>query len=288
MSEATIQQAPTPDHRTLGFFHLSIATSLAIEGIVGIHPDLPPTNKMPLKQYDDLWVNLRTLFRNIFNACDKATQEGIDPPEMTRLLLTEMETIPDMLKEYAGKPVKVTYYYSDYKNLEEKYPYAKLRSDNTTKQMVYTDLLIRSMAMMHRDHKERFLSFPDLITTHSTTNSLIITHLAYDLLALKNFDKLTLLESHTGKTKSSSMFYTKYYGGKELSMIPFTEELLQVFGDKEMFHPMEVSLRKALIEIAKRRQWSSVTTRARIVACLAELPSALQQFEMKKIYHSLV
>ena len=50
--------------RTIGQFPLSIATSLAMEAAFGIYPDRPET-KEPILKYDTLWVNVRTIFRNI-------------------------------------------------------------------------------------------------------------------------------------------------------------------------------------------------------------------------------
>lgn len=291
MSDYQTTPAKTADHRSLGFFPLSVGTSLAVEGLVGIHPDLPPPSSMPLKGYDEIWVNLRTLYRNIHHACDAGVQLDITPPEMTTLLLEEMEVLPDMLKEYNGRPFKVTYYYSDYKDFQIRYPHASLRVENTNKQKLYADLLHRSMGMMKqylKNHPDTFKLYPDKITANTTTNTLILTNIAYDLLAYKNFGKLSLLESHTGKIKPSTQFYTKYYGGRDLPTIPFMVELMQVFGDTELFSPLDIRLRKAILEIAAKREWSAVTTRARVQLGLEELQNPAHKLLMKQIFHSVV
>ena len=73
-----------------------------------------------------------------------------------------------------------------------------------------------------------------------------------------------MLESYTGQIKERSKWYTKYYQGKDLFRIPFREDLLQVFGDAELFKPFPKANRDELVEIAEKRSWTSVTTRDKI------------------------
>ena len=64
---------PFPGKTMLGVLHgthpLSIATSLAFEGLSGNHPD-NPTEEDLTGQYRQLWINVKTLYRNIYNASE--------------------------------------------------------------------------------------------------------------------------------------------------------------------------------------------------------------------------
>lgn len=42
--------------------------------------------------------------------------------------------------------------------------------------------------------------------------------------------------------------------------MPFREDLLQIFGDNEHFRPGDPKVRKELLEIAKKYNWTAVTT----------------------------
>lgn len=281
--EYQTQIANTADQRTLGYFQLSVATSLAIESAVGIHPDLPKPAIMPVRQYKELWINLRTLFRNIHGAMSKDVATAISSLDVAQIMLEEMRIIPDMLHHYAGQPVKVVYYVNNLNKLEQKYPEAELRKDSTPKQQQYTQLMKDVLKILLADFPDDIMVTNDMLPGHGA-NALLISHVAYDLLSEKYFGNLALLESHTGRIKPKALWYTKYYSGKELSMIPFTEELLQVFGDSETFHPLDKNLRNAIVELATRRNWSSVTTRARIVDGLGELKNPAHILKMKKIF----
>lgn len=284
-----INYATSADQRALGQFNLSIATSLAIESAVGVHPDLPPPSSMPIRRYNQLWVNLRTLHRNLMGALPKGVSEQITATEMAVLISEEMETIPDMLKQYGGTlSGGVVYYFSNLKDLNRKYPHAALREDNTVKQKLFTQGLEDFMRLMLKHKRDQFELYDDALKGNTFGKSAIITHLAYDLLSAKNFSDLTLLESHTGKFKPQALWHSKYFQGRDLSMIPFTEELLQVFGDTETFQPMDVNLRKAIVELATRRSWSSVTTRARIVAGIDELKNPAHILKLKQLYNVLI
>ena len=60
--------------------------------------------------------------------------------------------------------------------------------------------------------------------------------------------------------KKREQWYTKYNDGKELAMIPFREDLIQFFGDKESIVPYLKKTRTAIIEIADKYNWTQATT----------------------------
>jgi hypothetical protein len=285
MQETVVNYANTADGRALGFFPLSIATSLAIESAVGIHPDMPQPRDMPppITQYKSIWINMRTLYRNIVGAMSKDVAAAISAVEIAEILDEEMRVIPDMLREYAGYPIKVQYYFNNLKKIENKYREADIRKDNSDRQKIYTAIMGDVMEVMLAERRDQFMVVDDMLPGEAV-KTLIITHIAYDLLSSKNFGSLTLLESHTGRIKPKPLWYSKYYQGRDLACIPFTEELLQVFGDTETFHPLDKKLREAIITVAEKRNWHASTSRERIVEGIKELPNPAHVLKMKKIF----
>ena len=88
--------------RTIGQFPLSIATSLAMEAAFGIYPDRPET-KEPILKYDTLWVNVRTIFRNIMGSLEKEFADRVTPPMLANTLNEEMMFISKNLAELCTK-----------------------------------------------------------------------------------------------------------------------------------------------------------------------------------------
>jgi hypothetical protein len=80
-----------------------------------------------------------------------------------------------------------------------------------------------------------------------------------------------LLESHTGALKRKDKWHTKYVNGNDLPFIPFSERLLPVFGDSELFYPAKSDVREAIIGIAKKHNWTSITTDERILFSIKSL-----------------
>lgn len=251
--------------RAVGGYPISVATSLALESACGVHPEIP-VKSAPLLEYTELWINLRTLFRNFLGALDKDTVKGVGPANIADNLLVEMETIHGIVAEVTHGRARPVYYLSNYARLEQQYRHAVLRVDNTVRQKEYTAIQTKSLERLLAALKGQ----PDVhvydLKLHPPhpTKSMLLTHYAYDLLAASHFHTLVLLESHTGAIKPRPQWYTKYYQGRELSQIPFTEYFLQIFGDNETFRPMDLDLRRSLLEIAQKYNWSAVSTRDKI------------------------
>jgi hypothetical protein len=274
--------------RVVGQYPLSVATSLALEGANGVYPEREETPP-PILKYDELWVNLRTLFRNFIGSLDKTTASLIGGYESAEVIAEEMEMIPTVLQE-SNPNCKVHFYVSNYERMEQKYPRAVIRRDTTPKQRVFTatqDDCIRKLLEHHKGQPnlsvfDRKLKHPSSV--HSKV--LMITHYAYDLLSAKEFKELALLESHTGAIKPKALWYTKYNQGKELVMIPFREDLLQVFGDAETFSPMDIRLRKEILEVANKYNWSQITTLDRIRLTIESMPNKFYVDILKEILTS--
>lgn len=266
-------------NRTIGQYPLSIATSLAVESAMGIHPEIV-VNSPPIQRFEELWVNARTLFRNFMGSLPKDAMKALAAREIAEALVHEMEQISTIV------PVKVVFYVSNYAQMEQKYaPWGVTRRDTTDNQRIYTAVQTETLQeLLKLKPPFEFHGFElKLVTPRPNTKVLVLTHYPYDLLSHKNFGELTLLESHTGAIKGRTQWYTKYLNGKELPPMPFREDLIQVFGDAEHFRPGDPKLRKDLIELAKKYNWSAVSTYDKLIYGIEKLQNPYAVHVMKQI-----
>jgi hypothetical protein len=245
--------------RAVGQYPLSIATSLAIESTNGVHPDIV-VEKPPILEYPEIWINIRTLFRNLMGSFDKDTAGGVVPPELMSTLVEEMDTIASIIRDSANGRTNVIFYYSNYKDIDKKYHHAVFIEDRTDRQKQYTLIHNQTMKLLLKQHANDIRIFDLKLHSEYLAKALILTHYPYDLLSHKSFGQLDLLESHTGAIKGRALYYTKYHEGKTLSRIPFREDLIQVFGDSVIFKPYDIKVRKEVIEIAEKYKWNQVVT----------------------------
>ena len=161
-----------------------------------------------------------------------------------------------------------------------------LRTDNTIAQKAYTSLELDTITIVLNKHKDRenFLKFSSVLKPKTRVSAIIMTHMAYDLLSYSNFTKLDLLESHTGVLKPKHMWYTKYQSGKELTMMPFYKPLLKIFGDSQTYKPMDIRLRRSIIELAIEKHWTPVTTIAKVKSDLMDLKQAYYQEVVRSLF----
>lgn len=270
-------------NRTVGDYPLSIALSLALEGIQGRHPDRP-TGKNLLPKYDVAWVNLKTMFRNLFNALEKEATLTVLPGELIDGLMQEMDQFSRIIESETKSKMEVIYYLPEYSGMSHAYPHAFLRTDNTTNQLMYAGLqkvtldaisLAMGKALRHYDRK---------ITDTEARKALLLTHCPIDLFT-KTFQTKALWESHTGSVKEKHQWYTKYFNGRDLTMIPFREDFIQIFGDNEHFRPMSIGIRKEIIALALKYGWSHVTTRDKIIYTLENLENKDTLALIRSIMH---
>lgn len=242
----------------------SVATALAIEGLLGVYPDRPES-PAPLNAFDALTVNLSTLFRNLHGSLAKEDQSLLDPSNGADALKEDMAVIEAALKEVKPSFV-VEYYRNSYPIIGLKYRNAARFKPRTDRQVMYAalekdclDLLIkRSAKGQYTVGKYGMPSAPGKVAA--------ITHYPVDLLSLYDFSSLKLLESHTGKIKPQPQWSTKLgLKDEDAPLIPFNAFTLQVFGDKgAMFLAQGIKLRQAIIAMAKADGWTSMSTMSRI------------------------
>lgn len=269
--------------RTMGEYPLSIATSLAIEGAMGNHPD-HPTNHNALSEYDELWVNLKTIFRNLYNAIPREDVLTVRPSDFYDALVVEVDQLVRVIESETNARMKVVFYVSDYAGMEIKYPHAHLRGDTTPLQKAYTAAMIATLGPYIQNHRDQIKMYKLLIKDISENKVLLLTHFPIDLTT-KSIRRLALLESHTGTVKQRHQWYTKFHNGRDLPMIPFNIAFLQVFGDEQHFRPMSISVRKTIIELAQKYNWSQATTYDKIKYGLDQLKDHFLRDKLRALFH---
>lgn len=249
--------------RAVGYFPLSIATSLALQGALGTHPDRPAGPKL-LNDFNGHAVNVKTLFRNYYEAIGNDNIPQVNTKDLIDGFREEIEYYLSISEEQSGFSFKTFLYLPDYIGLETRNRHALLRTDSTPLQVLYNKTLRTVVGEIVKNEKELMNLYPLKIDAQLPSQTLMLTHFPYDLTS-KIADNLYLLESHTGVIKDRSKWYTKYYNGKDLSTIPFNEAFLTIFGDKQMFSPIGSAYRRALIELSNKYNWSFVTSKDKVL-----------------------
>jgi hypothetical protein len=267
--------------RTMSAFMLSIGTSLSFESLFpGTQPpyDLARSipNKIDLNEYDELWINIFTLFRNIVGSVPTVKVQSLTPDDVGYVLGEEAELIRDIVKMYTSGNVRVVFYSSSYHNLKSEFKHASVRTDNTEKQRQMTDLLTGSVSVFYRtqtksDTLKHFKLYLEGEQQSRNKKILLLSNYAFDLLSHSQFSKMDLLESHTGVLKEKAKWHTKYTDGKNLVRMPFNKLLLQVFGDSQTFYPMDKNLRKDIIDLSESAKWNPLTTDERVRFTISQL-----------------
>ena len=266
--------------RTISGFPLSIGTSFAMESIFNpVNPPLDPDRKIPqqinINDYTAVWVNVGTLFRNLYNAVERTFLPSLNAPDVADALVSEIETIADLVMAEGHEKVEPVFYYCSYSDLTTRFKLGTLRLPSTDKQLMYAELYKKTMDnLLRRSQREsiRHIEFyQSKFSGGNKSEALILTHFPVDLLNAKKFKSLDLLESHTGLLKKPTEWYTKYYDGRDLNMLPFNGILLTVFGDDHHFRPQNRKMKEALIELAIARRWTCLTSAAEVVNSIKTL-----------------
>lgn len=239
---------------------ISIATALALESAFGISEEMPEhKNKPPILTANALWINIRTLIRNIMSAIPSADQQRVFPDPLVDAISSEIQIIEAAVDRYTHGGCKVVIYCQSYRSIEREYPHCFHRALKTDKQQFLRGLEDEAIQKV-----EGLLQTPisksDLKLKGNNDNALIITHMPVDLLSRYEFTKLRLLESHTGKVKTSTSWNSKLTGGKDLARMPFNHVTLQFFGDGVHFSTFPAKEKKQIIELADARRWNPTTT----------------------------
>ena len=260
--------------RTVSAFPLSIGTSLAFESLfegrlAPYDPQREIPNKIDIRQYQELWVNLQTLFRNIVGSIEAKQILQLTAVDVAEVMIQEMEVIESLLQVEGHGVCQAVFYAPTYKTAytHQRHPGIKLRMDTTDHQKVYTALLINTLTVVRRMVGDKIRWIDVELIPDAPCKALVMSHFPIDLLSHTHFQRLDLLETHTGKLKPKSLWYTKFapLGKEDLSTLPFIRKLHVVFGDKVMFHPMDFKLRKLILDTSRQRMWTPMTTESKVL-----------------------
>lgn len=257
------------DTRITSSFPVSISTALALESIFDPREaQYDPQRIIPIhvdiRQYQGLYCNLLTLFRNLASSVDRNVFLNSRVDDLAMIMQSEIEVIMSLC-HVEGMGLITPYFYTcSYQSLIKLDERIKLRADHTDWQ--------KSFKAKYHKVIEYLIKQYDILVTDTkisakVPNALILTHMPYDLLNYKAFKKLDLIESNTGKLKPRTQWNSKYYPlvNEDMSHLPFHKLLLLLFGDKTLIHPSPIVLRRLLMDVSKKGHWTVATTVDKII-----------------------
>lgn len=275
---------PSLFERTTSGFPLSISTGLAFESIFPprqsvYDPEREIPQKINIADYNQLWINVDTLFRNMIQSADKNAVASTGYKETAAVLIDEMDTIQSLMYNEGGGVCTPVFYVCDYHHaLKNVHAGITLRKDSTPNQIHYTDLRNKTMKLL-KESRTDIKFYPGAIRASQGQDSvLMLTHVPYDLLSKRDFKRLDLLESNTGKLKKPFQWNSKYYPvpKRDMSILPFHRFLLMALGDKVLIQPMPMKIRTQIMDTADKRNWTPATTSEK---CLLDLSIDLHPFD---------
>ena len=278
--------------RDVSAFPFSVGSSLALESLFegkneSIDPDRQIPQKVNITDYNELWINCATLFRNLYTAIPRDRVQDTVSRDCVDALADEMSQIHELVNEESQGKTRVIYYICSYRGLEQEFKGAVRRTPNTDKQKFYQKLMDETLNRLVRRVKETqellIREFNVTFYPDERIKALIITHYAVDLLSAKRFRSLDLLESHTGVLKKFNTWYTKYYNGKELMMIPFNEYLIKFFGDNDLIVPFHFKVRRVIQEVAEQHKWNYATSMSKVRADIGTIKDHFARKEILKM-----
>lgn len=265
--------------RHLGQLPLSIATSIAFESLLNMEPSenasehvrKPKGDKQPISEFNTIWINLRTLLRNIDGAIDKDAEKNASPRDYYHVLLSEISTIDGIISNLPYE-INVVYYAKSFNSLTTIWKQALFRDVTAPRLKVFSVIERNVLDFLVDDIKKEILNKDKFIMAdcfiHIKDNSALLSHFPIDLLLRRGGKFKALIESHTGAIKYKKDWNTKLRDGKKYPRIPFDSAMIQIFGDSQnMLSPQSKQIREKLASMSEKYQWHPLTTKERILFC---------------------
>ena len=277
--------------RAISAFPISVGTSLALESLFqGPMTPIDPERKIPqhveITDNQEFWINASTLFRNLFTAIPRDHLYQVTPRDCSEAMLIEMQQIDELVRSESLNKTKVVYYYCSYKSIEKELKGITARKANTDKQKKYEKIKEETLKLVLSNIGNYGLEiekFDTFIRPRMVCKALIMTHYTVDLLTRLRFKSLDLLESHTGVLKKYPLWYTKYFNGRDLNMLPFNEFLLKIFGDNELIHPYHFKVRDVIKQVAIDFKWNYATSMSKIHSDISKIKDHFVRNELIKL-----
>lgn len=258
--------------REKGELPLSIGTSMAIESLCGLGEEFY-TKDPAINHIDELWINLRTLFRNLYGSISRTIRDSMLPDALLVGLTDDMRTIEATIAKASQGRVSVVFYMCRFDDFTQVFPNGHYKELRTEKQKVEQALENQTLEMLIEEEPSMDVrTYRTRMTDRDRGRTFIITHYPVDLLWARNYQDLKLLESHTGAIKSPVDWHTKLTGGKDLSRMPLNRLTLQVFGDGNvLFASMTPKIKKEITDLADKYKWTPLTTEEKVRYGLSRL-----------------
>lgn len=243
---------------------VSIGTALAIE-IFGGHAAEREPEPESRHHPEELWINLRTLVRNLHSGQDARVKQGALPEDFIETLEDEMRLITEYVRDVTAGKVNVLYYACEYdRDLRKRFPKGNLKEPSTPGQLSYVGIENAIVDHYSTDERPELVHFRGYIKP-SFKHAWVLTSSSVDLLDLSKFKRGLLLESHTGRLKNTIQLHSKLTNGSKMGNVPFNKMTLQVFGDKSnLFSPMPKAVKDAIQELAKQHRWTPATSTSNV------------------------
>lgn len=273
MENNVLKQVSNMQERVTSAFSLSIGTSLALETLFqGPNPSIDPDRKIPdfsgIRQFSEIWINVSTLFRNISQAVPKMVFLTATIQELYNILIQEIDVIEGIFKNNTNGMCVPVFYVASYKSLRNKHKNSDVKfREMTSPFQTHYDAVYGQILKALKESHPNIVDVDSKLEPKTRSNALIITHVPYDLVSKKQFEKLELLESHTGKVKRHFEWNSKYYPipNTDMTVLPFFEGMLFLFGDNVMIQPQIMTLRRAVMEVAFKGKWGPLVTRDKCI-----------------------
>lgn len=257
--------------REMGELPISIGTSFSIQGLYNTHPDRKPEKTLPATKGEVLYINVRTLLRNIFNATDSDKVTTTKAKDYVSVIKDEIQDINSFMENQEHK-LSLYFYLPTYASITKEFGNsADLRIPSTDLQKQKLEIEKQVFSILEQEQKalpeeRRYINVIDMeIKSSERQRAFILTHLPIDLLYVKGFSNVLLIESHTGKVKAENEWHTKFSADAS-ERIPFNKATLTFFGDSGgMFKPQHHKARKAIMDIADKYKWTYQTTKDKIL-----------------------
>lgn len=242
--------------RVFGAHQISIGTSLAVEAVTATG-EFEGKSKPDIQKYNKLLLNVRTLVRNAHGAFEDL-KDAVRHETLLEAIKLDIEAIKEVVSATSPNTLCVPYFCT-YESKRKTFPLAVFKTPQSIKQVAYSGVE-EELYKTIEESIEGLVVFDTELS--GSDDTLIVTHMPQDLLSVKKFPKLSLLESHTGKIKNRTEWYTKL-NGKDPN-VPFNRVFLQLFGDGVMFTPQDLKVRRVVRKIAAEHNWNQTTTKDKI------------------------
>ena len=260
------------EERTVGNTGISIATHLALE------PLFSDNKTQKLERYDSSvkithidinlykyhYFNIYTLIRNIIGSY--TTKPNLADINFINSIYDILSTEYNLIRMlYDGTDCIPYLYKVDYTKIYSGYNVGKETADTVIyrEHLIVADVvskMYKTKLMSGKASKNHILPPMD----KPNLKGLITTNIAVDLFTTLDVD---LLESHTGRLKTKNEFSTKLkrFGKRDLSTLPFIEEIVYIFGDNSIVTSLPPSVKNRVYNLAIEKNWTVKTTRDKVL-----------------------